>query len=474
MSSRVAGWTAGTGVMLGAVQSWMIGKVDAGPGWWAAAVVCTLLVATLAGWLASQTLDPQPQPWAWASRAVSSVVVLRWVSLVMTLLLVVVAVLWNLTGTLPPRIVTGGAWAEYFHDSDPRIAQILRDKGLEVRAFRLSGAEQVNDAAKPSSDFDFYLAPNTTIKDRIAAQFASRGGSISGVVFSTQMVITTSVSVRDALISYSVQHREHQLVRVDPTNGYVHFSMAEYQALVHKGAATPGSHALSQASSPNNLGTGPVGITAPSPCYAGGGWSYIAMLAQAQPDPQNQNDLKKDLEWLYGSASSGSVPLRSDEVQQMWTSHRGGPAYLMYEQAALDILANDQLSDGAILYPDPPAEAEHWIIARKTGDPGHDERMQTLVDLLTTATPDAHALRQRQAQRYAIRFPDAITRDDLALQGAFQKYLDTKLSGTPAANAIISTTALNPRITADTLNFRVTPPGLGVITTQVGNLCQLH
>lgn len=52
VSGRVAGWVTGVGVVLGGAQALAINKVDAGPGWRIAAVVCTVLAAVLAGWLA--------------------------------------------------------------------------------------------------------------------------------------------------------------------------------------------------------------------------------------------------------------------------------------------------------------------------------------------------------------------------------------------------------------------------------------
>jgi hypothetical protein len=53
-------------VVLGGVQALAINKVDAGVGWRIAAVVCTALVAVLAGWVAHRTQQPpsaaEPQP----------------------------------------------------------------------------------------------------------------------------------------------------------------------------------------------------------------------------------------------------------------------------------------------------------------------------------------------------------------------------------------------------------------------------
>jgi hypothetical protein len=59
VSSRVVAWAAGTAVVLGAVQALAINKVDAGPRWRIAAVVCTVLAAVLAGWLAHGTQEPR-------------------------------------------------------------------------------------------------------------------------------------------------------------------------------------------------------------------------------------------------------------------------------------------------------------------------------------------------------------------------------------------------------------------------------
>lgn len=52
VSGWVAGWATGVGVVLGGAQALAINKVDAGLGWRIAAVVCTVLAAVLAGWLA--------------------------------------------------------------------------------------------------------------------------------------------------------------------------------------------------------------------------------------------------------------------------------------------------------------------------------------------------------------------------------------------------------------------------------------
>jgi hypothetical protein len=62
VSSRVVAWATGTAVVLGGVQALAINKVDAGAGWRIAAVVCTVLAAVLAGWLAYRAYQPPSGP----------------------------------------------------------------------------------------------------------------------------------------------------------------------------------------------------------------------------------------------------------------------------------------------------------------------------------------------------------------------------------------------------------------------------
>lgn len=66
VSSRVVGWAAGTAVVLGGVQAWLINHVDAGARWWVAAVVVTVVAAVLAGqsarYMHQSPSGPSPSP----------------------------------------------------------------------------------------------------------------------------------------------------------------------------------------------------------------------------------------------------------------------------------------------------------------------------------------------------------------------------------------------------------------------------
>jgi hypothetical protein len=390
---------------------------------------------------------------------------LRWAGLLGTVVLAVALG----QATSAPVVVEGAAWREYFRDGvradgshQTVLSDAFRRAGLDVRAFKLSGAEQVNDAGDDQSTFTFYLAPNDMIKDEIV-QRLGEGNAKARRVFETQMVIATYESVRTALLEREKarQPGEEQLVWTD-NDGRVRFSTLAYldsvsaaadSTMTGRGSDSPGILHWDAVLGTPVWGRGPVTITAPSPCYAGGGWSLIRMLVQAQNGAQSgggratppRDWLTRDLAWLYGSGPGRMVPLRSEDVREQWIEGTGGPLSLMYEQDALDVLANPRdysgrtpdsqrrkpaADPGVLMYPTPAVESAHWLVVRSgtSVSPVQRQAGAKLLDLLTGDSDRARGLRGYLAERFAVRYPDQ------QLRGSFDTFVTKRLG--PRSEAV--------------------------------------